>query len=416
MIRRKKVMKAGIMTFYYQSTNYGGNLQAYALAEFLNSLGYDAELISYKMENWRTVSAPVTFREKVNALTFKSVIKRIARRIRSMIWKCIGKERRYRKFVQMREGSFYNFNQNVIRHSARIYEDSDIADSSSQYDIFITGSDQVWNPDCYLQPFYLDFVPPGKRKLAYAASIAKEKLTEKELLIFRKSLQSFDAVSVRERASVELLNRLSPTEVSYVLDPTLLLDVSQWEVFCEKECTKKNYIFCYFLGENTRIYGDIKKFARNMKMEILNIPFASDRYLWRNEHLGDISITDAGPEKFLTLIRDASYIFTDSFHAVIFSYLFRKQFFVFNRDAQKDMSRRIFDLLELLNLKERFCDTREKEKYAYFSNLALLDYEKPSEKFEKIKQSSIAFLKENLSGEGYNKDKNGGKKKCGISV
>ncbi len=392
-------MKIGIMTFYYQSINYGGNLQAYALGKFLDSLGYDAELICYKMENWRTINAPDTFLKKISYLTVRRIIKALELRVLQVFWKCTGKENKYRTSLRMRESAFHSFNYNRIRHSKKVYDDADIESSGSLYDVFIAGSDQIWNPDCYLQPFYLEFVPLGKRKIAYAASLAKTKLTERELAVFRTSLKSFDAISVREKTSINLLSSVSPVNVSYVLDPTLLLDVSEWKVLCEDGCIERNYIFCYFLGTNTGIYGAIKKFARNHGLKIVNIPFMAERYLWKNDYLGDISMTDAGPERFLTLIRDASYVFTDSFHAVIFSYLFQKQFFVFNRDVKQDISERLYDLLELLNLKERFCNTAEKEKYNYISNLEDVNYCEQSKELKELKQISVEFLKKNISGE-----------------
>lgn len=389
-------MKVGIMSFYYQSTNFGGNLQAYALVKVLCSLGYDAEQVCYRMENWRTIDAPETPLKRIRELTPKRVVYAIARRMHKRYWRVVGKEEKWRNAKYVRMSAFYNFNQVLIRHSEEVYDDSNIIDTNNIYDIFITGSDQVWNPDCYLQPFYLDFVQPSKKKIAYAASLAKDKLSEKELTVFREFLKTFDAISVREKVGAELLKDVSPVKVFHLLDPTLLLDGSEWERLCEADSINDNYIFCYFLGSNTKVYHSIKKFARDKHLKIVNIPYMANTYFWNSEHLGDISIIDAGPHKFLTLIKNAEYIFTDSFHAIVFSWLFKKQFFVFNRDMQHDINERIYDFLGLVNLVERFCDTNKKEKCEYFLNLNEIDYGADFKEFEDMKKLSVEFLKLNL--------------------
>ena len=389
-------MKIGILTFYYESTNYGGNLQAYALAQVLSSLGHDAEVICYKMENWRSIIVPHIFFRCFKALAPRHFFRAVWRRAYKMFWRCIGAEKEYAIAIEARAASFQNFNQHKIRHSEKVYDDSNIAQSIQHYDIFVTGSDQVWNPDCYLKPFYLEFVPPEKGKIAYAASIAKQYLKEKERAIFDNALQSFDAVSVREKRGVCLLGNLSPVKVRHVLDPTLLTDVSVWDTLCSGTKAKKGYLFCYFLGTNTKVYGEIKKFAKAKNLKIVNIPYMANQYLWGNEKLGDKNIIDAGPEKFLAMIRSASYIFTDSYHAVIFSFLFQKQFFIFNRDIEHHINERIYDLLGVLGLEERFCDTTQKERYQYFSRLKEINYNRAFTDYEKAKQKSFLFLADSL--------------------
>lgn len=391
-------VKVGILTHYYQSTNYGGNFQAYALAEICCSLGCDTELICYVMKDWKMINAPETKLERIKSLTPKRFAKGMGYRIYKKFWDCMGAERKRREVMRIREEAFYNFNQNVIRHSKKIYDDSNITDCIQIYDAFITGSDQVWNPDCYLKPFYLDFVPQEKKKIAYAASVAKDKLTQKELFIFRSSLKTFHAVSVREKRSVELLRGVSPAEIYHLLDPTLLLDATKWEKLTGNTPIEEDYIFCYFLGTNTGIYKDIKKFAKQRNLKIVNIPFMSEKYVWSNGKLGDINVMDAGPEKFLALVKNASYVFTDSYHAVIFSYVFKKQFFVFNRDREHDINARIYDILEILELTERFCDTHQKERLPYFSELKEINYNRYFTILENKKQSSIEFLKRSLKG------------------
>lgn len=391
-------MKVGILTHYYQSINYGGNLQAYALAKVVRSLGHDAELICYVMNSWKTVNASDILGYQLTRLKLSRLVRAGRRRIYKLFLKYMGFETQHQMAVHFRKKAFFNFNQNIIPHSQIIYNDLNIEKSIEIYDAFITGSDQVWNPDCYLKPFYLDFVPSNKKKIAYAASIAKNKLSESEASIFRVSLESFSAVSVREKTSVDLLKDISPVKIHYLIDPTLLVSKSEWEDLCNKNNKEKNYIFCYFLGTNSRIYREIKKFAKAKNLKIINIPYGGEQYVWNSEYFGDIKIIDADPKDFLSLIQNASYIFTDSYHAVIFSFIFEKQFFVFNRDREHDINIRIYDLLKLLELSGRFCDTIDKEKYKYFQKLNQIDYERKFIKLMKKRNDSMEFLKQSLKG------------------
>lgn len=364
--------KIGIITHYYNSLNYGGNLQAYALCKYLSQQGYVAEQISYEL----------------NTETCKNRIKHLL--------KCFIYGKKYRDFHRIRKNAFFHFNKVRIPHSDEVYTDKNIVECIQKYDIFITGSDQVWNLNMYRKPFFLDFVPSSKEKISYAASTALDSINEEQKEIFASSLASYKAISVRETNMVKILKEVTNKDISLVLDPTFLLDECEWEKVCDKNIIKEHYVFAYFLGKNELARDLAQIYANKKSLKLITIPYATGT--WSREELayGDVQILDLSPEKFLSLIKYADCVFTDSFHAVVFSFIFKKQFLVFNRDVKGSMNSRITSLLNMFDLQERFCATKEQEKIEYIESLQSINYNREFLKFEKCRESSYEFIRKNI--------------------
>lgn len=389
--------KIGIVTQYYNSTNYGGNLQAYALCAVLDHKGYNAEQICFPFE------ALIQREKGVKALFsrgFCYFFKKVLRRVKYMLVNPIiePKKKREEQKHQVRKkrtAAFFNFNRNLIPHSREIYNSESIGSCVENYDVFITGSDQVWNFDWYNPSYFLDFVPSSKTKMSYAASVAMPSLTKQQAKIVKNSLQDYKAISVREKSAVKLLEGLSPVEVQTVLDPTLLLTKEEWDKVCSDRVINEDYIFCYFLGDNQQERKIVEEFARLHSLKVVVIPhIVGIKLIERN--FGDERLYDASPEQFLSLIKHAKYVFTDSFHAVVFSNIYQKQYFVFNRSQKGEMSSRIVDITKLFHQEERFCAGKNKENVDYVTSLSDIDYTKENKDFEKLKQASIEFLEKNL--------------------
>ena len=388
---REKMKRIGIITHYHKSTNSGGNLQAYALCEILLAQGCNVEQVSY-------------LGKQISKSTFKRVF---SGGLTSFFQKCVryGKKLLCFPFVRAeskklnlysrRQSAFAHFNGNIIPHSDKVYRDTDIADCLTNYDCFITGSDQVWNVDGYDSVYFLDFVPSDKIKMSYAASIARDGLTDEQKEIFRKSLADYKAVSVREKSAEKLLEGLSPVGVQTVLDPTLLLAKEDWDKVCADRVIEDAYVFCYFLGDNRKERQIAKKFAGEKGLKLVALPHTAGIKL-KDRKFGDERLYDVSPEQFLSLIKHAAYVFTDSFHAVVFSNIYQKQYFVFNRSKRGEMSSRIVDVTGLFDQQDRFCAGKEREKLSYITSLADIDYTKEKPIFEQRKKESIEFLKKNL--------------------
>lgn len=376
------IKKIGIITFYYNSINYGGVLQSYALESFLVKNGYEkTEQICYK-------SVQSTSLKKL--LNLKKVIRYISNKIEHRKFSL-----RYEKSLSDKRESFKDFTQNVIRHSDYVYNVDNINVSIGKYDVFITGSDQVWNTDNYDFVYRLDFVPQNNVKIAYAAGISNEKLTKKQKEIFINSLRDFTAVSVREKKAVSLLQPLTDKTVEWVIDPTLLLTDKQWNEVCSQRKVQEKYLFCYFLGDPLIKVKNIIEFANRNGLKIVNFPYACGTSSSKSD-FGDYRVYDASPQDFLSYVKHAEYVFTDSFHASVFSHIYKRNFFVFNRKGFKAMNDRIYSLTDLFDTGDRFCDSKEKCTLEYIESLPPINYDREFPKFEAMKEKSINFLKDNL--------------------
>ena len=298
--------------------------------------------------------------------------------------------------IPRRKKAFSDFAENVIPHGEKVYDATSIHGCVADYDAFITGSDQVWNFTWYNPEFFLDFVPSDKIKMSYAASIAMDGLTDAQKEIFQNSLKDYKAVSVREKSAIPLLEGLSPVAVESVLDPTLLLDRSDWEKICSDRIIDEEYLFCYFLGENTKARRLAERFAKQNHLKLVNIPHASGWVKLEDRKFGDVKLFDATPNDFISLIKHAKYVFTDSFHAAVFSHIYQKQYVIFNRNKSGEMSSRIQDITELFGSQARFCYDASRENLQYIKSLADIDYSGTTSEFERIKRQSVEYLERNL--------------------
>lgn len=392
-------MKIGIITHYYKSLNCGGNLQAYALVKVIEKMYTSVEQISYDGKI-----------AKDNAVTLKKIKMKLSAGILPIIKSaCLYSGQKITNiFLQLimqkpigeirelHQKAFAEFNH-AIPHSKETYDFQTIKNCIKKYDVFITGSDQVWNLQWYYSPAYLlDFVPVDKIKFSYAASLGMSELDAGKQEIFRKSLKDYRAVSVREEEAVHLLENLSPVMPQLVLDPTMLLSKEEWDQVCTDRIIESNYIFCYFLGDDFNERKIAKKYAKKHGLKLVTMPHINNKIIKSDLNFGDIILYDVSPEKFISLIKYAEYIFTDSFHAAVFSSIYEKEYFVFQRAGRMGMSSRIYTLTKLFESESHFCDTSEKATMEYIEKLPKLDYSHPFLLFEKMKAESVAFLKKNL--------------------
>ena len=277
-------MRLGIITHYYNSKNYGGMLQAYALVKVLRDLGYDAEQICYLVESNST----------------KKSLKSCVKSLINMVIK---------KKLDRRKKAFKQF-EISIPHSKKVYSERDIEQSVVLYDAFITGSDQVWNFKWYISSYFLTFVPSRKKKIAYAASMGTNSLSEEESIRLKEHIKDYTAISLRESDSADFVQTLTSLPVQTTLDPTLLLDLDDWKSISDHKIIKERYLFCYFLGRDKRIRILAKKFAKQHNLEIVTLPNLQQHLEINDLGFGQHRLYDVNPGGFVSLIRNADYVFT----------------------------------------------------------------------------------------------------------
>lgn len=370
-------MKIGIVTMYHKNMNYGGNLQAFALLQTCKILGYDAELISFDSRS----------KIKCSLSNAKSKVMMAKNKLLNL------NKRDYYCCINSREEAISAFHT-ALPHS-KLYFPETIWKANAEYGCFIVGSDQVWNP-CWLNDIYsLNFAEKDKYCISYAASLGVADLSEKQEETFSQILKRLDAISVREEGSVELLGKLTDKVIQLVLDPTLLLDRRQWENICAERQIQEKYIFCFLFGNQVKPRKIAAEYAQRHGCTIVTIPFLSNSFRTIDCTFGDIRISSVSPEQFLSLIKYAEFVFTDSFHATVFSHLFEKQFIAYAENVNKTRVR-MMSLTRLFETESRFIGDELFTDIDYVDSLPNIPYENGFSYYSEMKDFSIDYLISNL--------------------
>ena len=373
-------------------TNYGTQLQAYALQQKLEQLGHENQILS---------DAEILKRQFAGKDRRKPVEESAAPANKLVrLLRCPGRISRkllarrdpleYSKpFSQSKQAStsfrrdFLNIRYDVpVDELSRLNEDCDA---------FVCGSDQVWSvfEDVFNPFYYLDFA--SKPKIAYAPSMGTDKIPPQTAEKIQALLRDFTAVSVREAACAARLEEIIGRKVSWVLDPTLLHERSFWEQFTDGvEVPKKKYLLCYFLENRPWYFEYAQTLARKLKLKLLLIP--SD---WEYLQYPFVAKNGVGPREFAALYRGASFVLTDSYHGSIFSTIFEKDFLYLQRFRDTDprsQNIRIQSLFGALDLTHRIVSQDHKPEKP-----DAIDFGKVYEKLAEMRRASNAYLRESLA-------------------
>lgn len=360
-------MKIGICTIV-DYNNYGNRLQNYALQKVLTDRGHTVETL----KNTYTKKSSLDTKIK-KLLSFSEVNKKL----RQIFFK-----RKNKDIDSERIENFKRFTDNYIFETKNSFHGLQ-ADFSSidDFDSFIIGSDQVWN---YSFSRFSDFdfaMFTTKPKMSYAASFGVSSIPTSLTNKYAKGLNQIEFISVREVAGKNIVENISNNKATVVLDPTLLLDKKDWtNLINEDNRSSSPFILTYFLNK-PKIEDEkyIKTYAENLGFPIKNLADRTDRDLWK-----------ADPSEFIRLFSQAEAIFTDSFHACVFSILFEKEFEVFERNMDSpSMNSRIETLLEDLNLSERWHNGKK-------MNFEKINYTDVNKLLEARKKESLKFLDDSL--------------------
>lgn len=357
-----------IMTWFYFN-NYGTNLQAYALQEFLNIHGNKTEVVNY-------IPQYDSKNEKYLEENFISKLKRCFINFLIQI--------RYGKKIRNKELKFKKFRDENIRFTKKSYSKNDLKNLNKKYDNFIVGSDQVWNPNFKDMSYYLDFTEKDKNRISYAPSFAVKQLEDEDKINIKSNLERFDYISVREEDGKNIVKNLINKDVDIVLDPTFLLKKEDWLKFVNKKSDEK-YILCYFLGEQKYYWEYAQKLKEQTGYSLKVIPVTRKAFL-KEKNL----IIDVGPIEFLELINNAEIICTDSFHGAVFSIIFEKNFSVlkkFKDTDKKSQNSRIYNLLKLFKLENHLISSDFKEVQYLVS-----DYNNVNNILEAERKKSVDYI------------------------
>ena len=293
-------MHIAILTFQF-AHNYGALLQTFALKQYLQSLGHDVDVAPYYPQ-WAQ-------KEYANSPFAKGIS--LKKRIRLTVL--------YPKRKRI-VARFEDFKKNCLKLSEYFTTESELKVYLNRYDVVVFGSDQIWNnniTDATSAYFGNDISPD---RVAYAASLGTNVLTEVQKQNAKKYLPRFKAISVRESLSKDLLEQVVKETIHTVVDPVFLLSQEDWESECTPVKLRGKFMFLYFLRDDQLLLEYAYKYAKAHDLPIYEVHPTLARF-----HTGCIPIIDVGPREFLWLIKNSECVCTNSFHATSFSFIFRKK-------------------------------------------------------------------------------------------
>lgn len=350
--------KVGIMTLHI-GDNYGALLQCYALRNVINSFsGVQADVINYdpgrEYPCYQDQEVQENYLEKL------------------------------RKFRE--------FNEKFNGIKEPVFFDTD-DERMLQYDYYITGSDQVWNTSFSFakSAYFLDFVPEGAKKIAYAPSIGMP-ITSPKLRRdwFEKNIPSFDWLSLREISYQGFLGEFTRKDIYSVVDPTLLLTAKDYDELCEgTKHPEGEYILLYFLKHDHKaplLISLANMLSRKFNLKVVYSFAKVPSCVFKNE---SETFYYSDPREFVQAVKHAKIVITNSFHGTIFSLLYHRPFFTY---LVGSMSSRVMDLLTSVGLEERIVHGYRK----LTDDMLDVDFNKADEVIKNRKDDSIKYLKKAL--------------------
>lgn len=384
-------VKTGLATYY--DDNYGACLQTYATQTFLEKcLGHECSLIAYNRRRCEK-----TFLQRVRIALASSPAAVWAKR--NLLGRAPSDpaeifRARHASLFRARHRAFERFRRGYLKlDQCRTYTRfADYMKKPPLYDVYLCGSDQLWNPLFFngCNPIYtLAFAPEGKPRISYSTSIGLDEIPERYRAEMAGALGKFTAISVRETRGAEIVKELTGREAQVTVDPTFLLEASDWRKVCAEApapVPAEPYILFYLWGD----LDYISEFKEYIKTKT-GLTGAALPYRLAEMEGNDKKIYNAGPLDFANLIDRAALVVTDSFHATALSINLRTPFYSLLRcgaSSKVNMNSRIYSILGKLGLESRLV-----QPGAPFPEPALdVDWTEAGTKITRWRQESIDWL------------------------
>lgn len=327
--------------------NYGSVLQVYALCEAVKSLGNEAEVI------WEAGNLSTNYDFRPNKI-IKTGLKLLTH---PQLMKSTFSNIQYVQQHVISETTVRLFDAFVESHIRRTFYPAKMMNKRNvgkQYDKFICGSDQIWcTTTLYVDPLmYLRFAPKEKR-IAYAPSLGRDYIPNYNKREMKKYILDIPDVSVRESMGQKLIRELTGRDVPVVLDPTLLVEKNCWDSVKTHLDSHSDYLLFYFLSTPTeKTQLKLLEHIRQLKKSVIAL---NSRLEYLEGHV-DVMYPDCGPKEFISFIENADCVITDSYHGMLFSIIYHKQFWSIEREyGEFDQSSRQLSVLDMLGLQNRYC-------------------------------------------------------------
>ena len=385
--------KVGIVSCYFKD-NYGSMLQAYATKKILDKNEIPNETINIKYnKDFKNGKRKYYLSQITNFKFIKNKLGMVKLKIDKKLNKQLGKNIaiRTQKYKEFRKEFNLSRSNNTFK---------DLTNQAKElYSDVIVGSDQLWLPVNVLADYYtLNWVPDEINKISYSTSFGFSSIPNKYVELYRNFLNRINYLSTREESGVQIIKDIVARDAKLVCDPTILLTKDEWHEESSKERKyDEKYILCYFLGNNIEHRKFAERLRKKTGYKIVSLNHA-DEYVKYSDEFCDYAPFDIGPREWISLIENAEYVCTDSFHGTVFSILFNKMFFDFRRHNNKSKvstNSRIDSLLDVAGIsKERILVGNEDiDKVLTYK----IDYNKVNENINKFREDSQKWLFDSIS-------------------
>lgn len=329
----------GVITLH-NSPNYGSCLQTYATQRVFDALGAETSVIDYyrydaipENETERALNGQLASKLPVFRIPGAKALARVP----------------VSRMVARRSAPLNEFRRSALSLTSRKYYSAEELEADPPAcDVYCTGSDQVWNSKWnggFERAFYLSFVPEGKKRIAYAASIGKSALEDWEIPLMREALSRYSAISVREAEAADLLDSIGVRGVVPVIDPTLMLNSTEWKTVSDGWTPGRPYILLYQLNRNPHFDAYAQRVSKSTGLPVVRIAYGV-----HEKRRNETAIICPAVGRFLSLFFGAELVLTDSFHGTAFSVNLGKPFVSI---APERFSGRIGNLLRMTGLEGR---------------------------------------------------------------
>lgn len=388
-------MKIGIIT-YVKCDNYGAELQAFALQWKLNALGYNAEVVNLEKRNIDMKHNPDVILGAIKQRFKNDGLKAVVSIFRKFkdTKKRIKDESAFKEVNEKKHLLFEKFFEEKIKHSAKFYSLDEISTTNDlDYDVFIAGSDQIWNyiHTDRLDVYFLMFANKFKaKKISYAASVSIYDIPKKWRPAYKKYFENIDTISVRELHGAELVKKYSDKTAEVVLDPTFLLSKEDWEREVAKDMDiEGDYLLIYTMSGSLHIRKMAQKIASKLSLKVVNVKLGYSE----EPDDGTINLFEVGPAEWVGLLSKAKYVVTDSFHGTAFSINFNIPFTTLV-NPNSMLNSRVLSILKITNLDSRIVyDTLTGD---LFPKSISVDFTECNQILREWKDKSMKFLQEAL--------------------
>lgn len=380
--------------------NYGTKLQSYALARAIKSLGLVEPEVINLQGSWHGKTVRISRKKQLLDVLKTYKLKSFKKIIDFVRWNYEFKVIRqnddsYVESNSRKDALFLEFDK-LIPYSKRVYTLEDVRGGQlSDYDLFLVGSDQVWNAPrvgC-LDVYMCDFLHKKRSGLSYAASFAISSIPEHLKADYTKYIENMDTLLVREERGVELCRELGREDAKHVVDPTLLLEGKDYDELTRRPTAlvgEGDYVLVYSLTSSMKIYREASKLAKrnNCKMVMLKrVPCPPLASSFKDA----IDLLEVGPAEFISLIKYAKCVVTGSYHALMFSLLMHTNFYIYMDDASAENSR-LLSSLAMFGIENQL----HYETSSLPETLPQIDFEAVAPIMKTKREESLKLLRESI--------------------